>query len=111
MRKALFFALGLAWSAGAWAWPVDLNLETNGLEITAQVDQIGDSAVVRLTNYATVTVRCELVFRNGPETPRTRQVVLEPGDARPVSYRPQRTVVRLRIEGWCESARAVRPGD
>ncbi|MEJ2514452.1 MAG: 3-phosphoglycerate kinase [Gammaproteobacteria bacterium] len=111
MRKIWLVAVGMGWAAAAWAWPVDLDLETNGLEVTAQVDQIGDSAVVRLTSYATVTVRCELVFRNGPETPRTRQVVLEPGETRPVNHRPQRSVVRLKIEAWCESARAVRPGD
>lgn len=113
MRKTMLaaLALALAWSAAALAYPVDMDFEGNGLDVLAEVDRIGEQTIVRLTNGESFRVRCEAVFRNGPEQSRARRVVLGPGESRPLVFAPQRAVVRMRVSVWCESEAAVSPGD
>jgi hypothetical protein len=49
-----------------------------------------------------MVIRCEAVFRNGPEVGRARRAIIEPGDSAALSWIPRRTVVRLRVELRCE---------
>ena len=108
MRRSVALGVLLAWAMPAVAHPVDLEFERNGLDVTAVVDQVGAQTIVRLTNGESFPVRCEATFRNGPERSRTRR---GPGDTRPLTFPPTRTVVRLRVQVWCESAESVGPGD
>jgi hypothetical protein len=111
MRRTVALGVLLAWTVPALAYPVDLEFERNGLDVAAVLDQVGAQTIVRLTNGESFPVRCEAVFRNGPEQSRSRRAVLEPGDTRPLTFTPNRTVVRMRVEVWCESAESVGPGD
>ena len=111
MRRTVALGVLLAWATTALAYPVDLQFERNGLDVAAVVDQIGGQTIVRLTNGESFPVRCEATFRNGPERSRARRAILQPGDTRPFTFTPSRTVVRMRVEAWCESAEPVGPGD
>jgi hypothetical protein len=111
MSRAIALGVLLAWTVPALAYPVDLEFERNGLDVMAMVDQVGAQTIVRVTNGEAFPVRCEAIFRNGPEQSRARRAVLQPGDTRPFAFAPNRTVVRMRVQVWCESAEAVGPGD
>lgn len=111
MKKTCLAGVLLAASATALAYPVEMDFERNGLDVHAEVSQVGEQTIVMLTNGEGFPVRCEAVFRNGPEQSRARRVVLEAGDSRPLNFSPQRSVVRMRVEVWCESTLAVSPGD
>ena len=111
MRRTFLAALLLGWATAALAYPVEMQVERNGLDIFAEVDQVGVQTIVRVRNGESFAVRCEAVFRNGPEMSRSRRATLESGETLPFTFVPRRTVVRLRVEVWCESAEAVAPGD
>jgi len=111
MRRTLLWAVLLGWTTAALAYAVEMEVERNGLDIFAEIDQVGVQTIVRVRNGESFPVRCEAVFRNGPEMSRARRATVEPGATRPFTFVPKRDVVRLRVEVWCESAEAVAPGD
>lgn len=102
MRR-LLAAASLALLAGtAAAHPVDLETDAGSLNIAAVVHTDGRVTAVRVTNNDTMVIRCEAVFRNGPEVGRARRAIIEPGGSAALSWTPRRTVVRLRVELRCE---------
>jgi len=111
MRRTLIWALLLGWTTAALAYAVEMKVERNGLDIFAEIDQVGVQTIVRVRNGESFPVRCEAVFRNGPEMSRSRRATVEAGETLPFTFVPKRDVVRLKVEVWCESAEAVTPGD
>jgi hypothetical protein len=101
-RPAVALALGL-WVAAAWAYAIDLEFDDHGLDVQASAQQIDDTAIVSITNGEPFAVLCEATFRNGPEVGRGRRARIDAGETLPLKWTPQRSVVRLRIELWCES--------
>jgi hypothetical protein len=104
----LIAALVLMTMAGAAAaFPVDLEVDAGELRIGTIVHSDGHIAVVRVTNDEDVTVRCDAVFRNGPEVGRERNAIIEPSASAALSWTPRREVVRLRIELTCQRHEAA----
>lgn len=107
MRKLLMgMSLALC-AAAAMAFPTDLELDLDGLNVEALTHVDGRVALVRISNYESFAVRCEAVFRNGPEISRARRAVIDPTDTAVLSWTPRREVVRLRVELSCKPAEAA----
>ena len=76
----LLFAL-LPSAASAASYPVDIDQQLNGAEVTVTPQVIDrDLAGLLLHNYGEMAAVCTAVFRNGPEAPRTRRTELQPGE-------------------------------
>ncbi|MCF7203112.1 3-phosphoglycerate kinase [Pseudomonas oligotrophica] len=90
-------------AATAASYPIDVEQQLNGAEISATPQAIDrDLAAVELHNYGQQAAVCSLVFRNGPEAPRTRRVELAPGERKALSNKFRRDVIRLRLQLTCE---------
>lgn len=73
----LLFAL-LPLAATAATYPVDIDQQLNGAEITVTPQTIDrDLAGLLLLNYGETAAVCTAVFQNGPEAPRTRRTELD----------------------------------
>ena len=88
-------------STAALAYPVDLRVTSQGLDVDATHTLLGESTVVRLQNYEKFPVRCDVQFRNGPQIARTRKVTIAPGESGIARFMPSRVVVRLRVNVEC----------
>jgi hypothetical protein len=105
MSRLLASALLLLLAASASAFPTDLEVSADGLAIEAVVHTDGRNAIVNVSNREDFALRCDALFRNGPEKGRVRRAIIEAGDSAPLSWTPRRQVVRLRIELQCVPAR------
>lgn len=99
--KLLSATLLLQAGAGS-VFPIDLEVHADHLAIATQVHTDGRTAIVNVINRENFAVRCDALFRNGPEIGRVRRAIIEPGDSAPLPWTPRREVVRLRIELQCE---------
>ncbi|MFU8894914.1 MAG: 3-phosphoglycerate kinase [Gammaproteobacteria bacterium] len=104
MRKLLTGMSLVLFAAAAMAFPTDLELDVDGLNVQALTHIDGRVAGVRVSNHERFAVRCEAVFRNGPEISRARRAVIDPDDTALLSWTPRREVVRLRVELSCRPA-------
>jgi hypothetical protein len=93
---ALLLAAG-----NALAFAVELEFDPAGLDVVAEAHSDGRLALVRVVNGEDFALRCEAVFRNGPEIARTRRAIVAAGESAALSWAPNRRVVRLRIELQC----------
>ncbi|NKQ11958.1 3-phosphoglycerate kinase [Pseudomonas sp. SST3] len=90
-------------SALAVSYPVEVEQELNGAEVLATTETIDrDMAGLVLQNFGDRPVECTAVFRNGPESPRTRRTTLAAGERKPLTAKFKRDVIRLRIKLTCE---------
>jgi hypothetical protein len=96
---ALFALLPLATFA---AYQIDVESELNGAEVSYSTQEIsGDMAAIFLVNQGRTDARCTAVFRNGPESPRTRKVTLKSGQEASLTSKFTRDILRLRIKLEC----------
>ncbi len=104
MKRVCFAALVIfPLSALAVSYPVELEQTLNGTEVLASTETIDrDMAGLVLQNLGKQSVECSAVFRNGPESPRTRRVALAAGESKPMTAKFKREVIRLRIQLTCE---------
>lgn len=87
----------------AWAYPIEVEKHVKGVEIDyTSHDTFYDTGSVTLNNYGSVDAQCSLVFRNGPESPRNRRVVVAAKSSTDVSAKFNRSIIKLRIEVSCE---------
>jgi hypothetical protein len=100
-RLMTVLLLALA-SGAAAAYPIDLEVRADELNVTTVVHADGRLAVIEVSNHEPYAVRCEALFRNGPEQGRSRRAIIESGTALPLTWMPRREVVRLRVELRCE---------
>ena len=101
MKKlcCLLFAL---LSLGAHAYPIELDKQLNGAEVSATTQDIDHNmAGLMLYNYGQKDAECTAVFRNGPEAPRSRKVNLAAGESSNVTIKFSRSIIRLRIQLTC----------
>ncbi|HCA62647.1 MAG TPA: 3-phosphoglycerate kinase, partial [Pseudomonas sp.] len=92
----LLFAL-LPVAASAATYPVDIDQQLNGAEVTVTPQVIDrDLAGLLLHNYGETAAVCTAVFQNGPEAPRTRRTELQPGERKALTSKFKRDVIRLR---------------
>ncbi|MGG2397538.1 3-phosphoglycerate kinase [Pseudomonas sp. SH1-B] len=86
----------------AQAYPIDLEKQLNGAEVSATTREIDHNmAALMLYNYGESEAECRAVFRNGPEAPRTRRAVLAPGASNNMTVKFSRSVIRLRVALTC----------
>lgn len=89
--------------SGFAAYPIEVEKQLNGAEIAYSTQGLGrDLAALTLQNLGQTPAICSAVFRNGPEAPRTRRTLLEPGQTRNLTAKFSRSVIRLRIKLTCE---------
>lgn len=84
------------------AYPIDVETQLNGTEVSYTTQDIsGDLAAIALVNQGRGDVRCTAVFRNGPESPRTRRVALKSGQDATLTAKFTRDIIRMRIKLEC----------
>jgi len=92
---------GLLLSAVAAAFPVEFDVNTEGLEVDIVRVDVDEAVVLRVRNYEDGGIRCDLTFKNGPEIARQRKISVDAGQDRVVRWVPSRQVVRIRVSGSC----------
>ncbi|SED14537.1 hypothetical protein SAMN05216178_6423 [Pseudomonas saponiphila] len=103
MRKFCCVLLALL-PLGAWAYPIDVEKQLNGLSIdytTFATDE--DIGSIQLNNFGKRDAVCSVVFRNGPESPRTRKVEVAAGQSKNVTAKFNRNIIKLRLELNCQA--------
>jgi hypothetical protein len=84
------------------AYPIELDKQLNGTEVSATTQEIDHNmGALRLYNYGQTDAQCSGVFRNGPERPRTRKVMLAAGESSNMTVKFSRSIIRLRVELTC----------
>jgi hypothetical protein len=101
IRSMVLTALALP--ATALAYPIDVDVVTRGLDVTADSIQQGNGTVVHVTNHEAVALRCEVLFNAGAES-RRRIALLDAGGRQTLRYDPLREVVRMRVRIECRPA-------
>ncbi|MBM7060628.1 3-phosphoglycerate kinase [Pseudomonas sp. UL073] len=97
----LFAALPL--TALAATYPVEVEKQMNGAEVSASGQAIDyNLGGLNLYNYGGTSAACTVVFRNGPEAPRTRRATLKPGENAALTSKFNNSILRLRIKVTCE---------
>ncbi|WP_248800474.1 3-phosphoglycerate kinase [Pseudomonas sp. MWU13-2105] len=86
----------------AWAYPIEVEKQLNGLGIDyTTFDTDTDIGSIQVNNYGKTDALCSVVFRNGPEAPRTRKLELAAGQSKNASVKFTRSIIRLRLELTC----------
>jgi hypothetical protein len=102
MKRLTAFLLGAMLVGGvAQAYPIDVQVKTQGLDLEAQPKLLGDATVMRLVNHEPFPVRCDVHFSNGPEIGRTRKVTVKAGGDHIARFTPSRAVVRVKVVVEC----------
>ncbi|MBA1272223.1 3-phosphoglycerate kinase [Stutzerimonas azotifigens] len=104
MKRFCCVLLALLPVAGfAATYPIEVEQKLNDAEISVTPQAIDrDMSALLLYNYGPVPVACTAVFRNGPESPRTRKAVIPSGAQMPMTVKFKRDVIRLRTSLTCE---------
>lgn len=101
--KKLCCALIILLPLAAQAYPIELEKQLNGAEVSASSREIDHNmAAVLVQNYGEKTASCKAVFRNGPEAPRTRSVNLAAGQTGNLTAKFARSIIRLRVQLTCQ---------
>lgn len=86
----------------AFAYPIEVEKSMNGAEVSYDVQEVAPNiGAIFLVNQGQSAARCTAIFRNGPEAPRSRRVLLQSGDKANLSVRFTRDILRLRIRLEC----------
>lgn len=100
--KKLCCALLACLPLSAFAYPIELEKQLNGAEVSASTQEVDHNmGAVLLYNYGRSAARCTAVFRNGPEAPRTRKVKLAAGENSNMTVKFTRSIIRLRVQLTC----------
>ncbi|NBF04334.1 3-phosphoglycerate kinase [Pseudomonas sp. Fl5BN2] len=103
MRKFCCVLLALL-PLSAWAYPIDVEKQLNGTSIDyTAYDTDEDIGSIQLNNFGNTDAVCSVVFRNGPEAPRTRKVEVAAGKSKNVTAKFNRKIIRLRLELSCQA--------
>ncbi|MBU3057018.1 3-phosphoglycerate kinase [Pseudomonas indica] len=102
MKRICCALIALLPSAVFAAYPIEVEKQLNGAEVSYTTQDIDhDLGAITLSNLGQSTARCTAVFRNGPETPRTRKAVLKPGQTLNLTAKFTRSIIKLRIQLTC----------
>ena len=86
----------------AFAYPVDVQKQLNGLSIDYNAyDTDNDIASIQVNNYGDTDATCKVVFSNGPEAPRTRNIEVAAGKHKNATAKFTRSIIKLRIKLTC----------
>lgn len=87
----------------AFAYPIDVEKHLNGLSIDyTAYDTDADIGSIQVNNYGNTDAACTVVFRSGPEAPRTRKIEVAAGKFKNVTAKFNRNVIKLRVELTCK---------
>jgi len=87
----------------AFAYPIDVEKHLNGLSIDYNAyDTDADIGSIQVNNYGNTDATCKVVFRNGPEAPRTRNIEVAAGKFKNATAKFNRNIIKLRIELTCK---------
>lgn len=104
-EKALLFRTIVA-ALSAFAYPIEVDPQLNGTEVSYSTQDIGrDMGAILLTNLGGQAAECTAVFRNGPETPKVRKGVIQPGQNSNFTAQFGRDIIKLRIKLTCKIAK------
>ncbi|VXC55788.1 conserved exported hypothetical protein [Pseudomonas sp. 8Z] len=88
---------------GAHAYPIELEKQLNGAEVSATTQDIDlNMAALMLYNYGQRDAECTAIFRSGPEAPRIRRKALTAGASSNMTVKFTRSVIRLRVDLTCK---------
>ncbi|WP_065258274.1 3-phosphoglycerate kinase [Pseudomonas bananamidigenes] len=88
----------------AFAYPIDVQKNLNGLKIDYEsFDTDKDIGSIRVANYGEVDAVCKVVFSNGPEAPRTRNIEVPAGKHTNATAKFSREIIKLRVELSCNA--------
>ena len=93
----------IAWlPLAALAYPFEVEKQLNGAEVSVTTQEIDHNmGALLLYNYGETEAECTGVFRNGPEAPRTRKVLLAPGQSSNLTMKFPRSIIKLRVQLTC----------
>ena len=86
------------------AFPVELELLAEGLELETRTGHLANIATVTVKNTDSRAVNCEASFVNGPERPVPARVRLASGEETVMTQAFNREVVRVRVTLTCQVA-------
>lgn len=101
-RRAIATAIALVLlNQPAWAavYPVDMERKLNGLKIFDRISrlEVGNAAVLSLTNAGTAAAVCRVTFDSRIDQPRTSSRKIGPGETTTMHYSASRQINRLKI--------------
>ncbi|MHC8310469.1 3-phosphoglycerate kinase [Pseudomonas sp. GT1P32] len=86
----------------AFAYPIDVQKQLNGLDIDYNAyDTDTDIASIQVNNFGSTDAVCKVVFNNGPEAPRTRNIEVAAGKHKNATAKFNRTIIKMRIDLSC----------
>ena len=101
MKKLCCLVLALL-PLTAFAYPIDVQKQLNGLSIDYNAnDTDTDIASIQVNNYGTTDASCKVVFNNGPEAPRTRNIEVAAGKHKTATAKFNRSIIKMRINLTC----------
>ncbi|MNE75240.1 hypothetical protein D3C80_1713790 [compost metagenome] len=104
MKKCCVVLLALL-PMTAFAYPIEVEKNLDGVKIDyTTYDTDYDMGSITLNNYGDVAATCRVIFRNGPESPRTRRVQIQAKHSSDVTAKFNRSIIKLRIQVDCKPA-------
>lgn len=99
----LLLAIGIALAPPVFAeaFPIDVKLGPGADEVSVSSTDLSNIAALKLTSQATVPLRCQATFVNGPERPLPRRVRLQPGEEVVLTHEFTREIIRVRVHIDC----------
>ena len=85
----------------AWAFPIDVELQPEAIQVSVTTTDLTNMAAVMLTSEEKTALQCQVEFINGPERPVPRRVRLQPGEEVAVSQFFRRQINRVRVAVEC----------
>lgn len=85
-------------------FPIEVDLQAEGLDIEAETSNVGKVVAVSLTNQGDERVNCTVTFHNGPEIAGPVRVELAPGAQVEATETLRRDVILVRTDVECERA-------
>lgn len=86
----------------ASAFPIDVEVESEGVSIVASSAYLSNIATVTLLNEGSENATCTATFVNGPERPLPSRVRLNPGEQTTMTQSFVRHINRVRVSVACE---------
>lgn len=85
------------------SFPIDVELNVEGVSMSATSDDVSNVATVTLSNDGDIAAECEATFVNGPERPFPRRATLEAGESTVLTQPLERAITRVRVIINCKA--------
>jgi hypothetical protein len=83
-------------------FPIEIEINAEGLDISATSDDVSNVATVTVRNDGDTTAECEGTFISGPERPFPRRTILEPGESTVLTQPFERAITLVRVTLNCK---------